>query len=489
MEAFEFKGLWWLPQKPDHQVAGILKFSSQDGTTLDLIGDSFKMSLFDLFSVDEQPLTGMKFLPSNIRIETICGNTENGEEITLYNCWEVGENISRGYGGASYGAQVVFIGCHFKKEKDIVFDKISVGYNVVQDWLGVAGFTGKIKTNRRKGIHTQAKLNYKLPKRIEMRIRDFKLTFYADLRLGGNQWSDIHLKQNMFIEIKPDKSLHYLDYHSIPIYNLRNFMSFATGSVVLPTTVTGQNKKFRREVSQKRTTVKDVYIYYSAKGNQYDQKNISQTSMLFLYRDIAENLESYLQKWFELSQKIRDVIDLYFGIFYSSSIYPYLELLTLAQAIEIYHRTIYGGTYMTPENYSSIAQTISAAIPNNLDSDHRESLKSKIKWGYEYSLRKRISFILKSVLLPYKKTLDLLVGDYKTFIAIFVDTRNHITHHDPTEIGLAITDPYKQAKFAEQIKLFMQLCFFAELGIDPDLVYQLMLKNGRFRQFCVSLPN
>jgi hypothetical protein len=37
LEAFERRGLWWLPDMPDHTVAGVLSFS-QDDIALDLIG-------------------------------------------------------------------------------------------------------------------------------------------------------------------------------------------------------------------------------------------------------------------------------------------------------------------------------------------------------------------------------------------------------------------------------------------------------------------
>lgn len=37
LEAFEFRGLWWLPEQPKERVAGVLTFS-QDEASLELIG-------------------------------------------------------------------------------------------------------------------------------------------------------------------------------------------------------------------------------------------------------------------------------------------------------------------------------------------------------------------------------------------------------------------------------------------------------------------
>ena len=39
MESFEYKGYWYLPNKPDRKIAGILSFKDGESSTLELIGD------------------------------------------------------------------------------------------------------------------------------------------------------------------------------------------------------------------------------------------------------------------------------------------------------------------------------------------------------------------------------------------------------------------------------------------------------------------
>ena len=41
MDKFEYEGIWWLPDKPEKQVSGTLRFTPNEGVILDLIG-SFK---------------------------------------------------------------------------------------------------------------------------------------------------------------------------------------------------------------------------------------------------------------------------------------------------------------------------------------------------------------------------------------------------------------------------------------------------------------
>jgi len=46
IEKFEYKGIWWLPDKPKERISGTLKFTPDEGAILDLIG-SFKIKIFE----------------------------------------------------------------------------------------------------------------------------------------------------------------------------------------------------------------------------------------------------------------------------------------------------------------------------------------------------------------------------------------------------------------------------------------------------------
>jgi hypothetical protein len=38
LDDFELKGIWWLPEKPDLQISGILSFESEKRISLELLG-------------------------------------------------------------------------------------------------------------------------------------------------------------------------------------------------------------------------------------------------------------------------------------------------------------------------------------------------------------------------------------------------------------------------------------------------------------------
>ena len=35
MEKFEYKGMWWTPENPDHKVAGVIKFDPVEGSVVE----------------------------------------------------------------------------------------------------------------------------------------------------------------------------------------------------------------------------------------------------------------------------------------------------------------------------------------------------------------------------------------------------------------------------------------------------------------------
>ena len=84
MNSFEKKGLWWLPETPDLQVAGYLRFSHHEGILLEIIGVLKPRG---------------KGADQFHQIELVNGITTDGKLITLINCFR------RNYSSSSVGIE------------------------------------------------------------------------------------------------------------------------------------------------------------------------------------------------------------------------------------------------------------------------------------------------------------------------------------------------------------------------------------------------
>lgn len=229
MEKFEYNGIWWLPENPKNKISGTIKFHPAEGSNLDLIG-SFKEKL------------SMPPLKPNI----ILGETVDGKIITLYNCYESNSCISVVIGkprllSSSFIANTIFIGHHFEREEDIIFDSLSLNYSYIEEWAKITEFQYRIDTDS-KNHFTKHKISLSIPQNVKARINKLSISFDYNIISGGDRIKEFNLKQNMFIKIEPYKSIHFNDYQRNICYYIQNLLSLAIGRAVFPLIIKGNTK-------------------------------------------------------------------------------------------------------------------------------------------------------------------------------------------------------------------------------------------------------
>jgi len=422
MEEFEFKGHWWLPESPSLKVAGTLKFHPLEGAFLVTEANAFAESLSKEYGVQEHP-DGWTFLHSDIVVKTICGITNLNKQVTLYMC--AATPFLTGF-----RVHTVFIGWHFEREEDIIFDSISLRYPNIERWVGITGFTGSIKSEN-PGQFSGAELKYSRPERVTTRLSNLAISFDFGFRVNSDLFVDTHLTQVTYVEIKPHNPSKYTDFRTL-IFHWRNFLSLGMGIALAPLEVIGRSQNFDRPNAKDETQLQDVYIYYVAQGaNLKSEASNNLRDMLFRYKDLEPYFQQCVENWFVKAEKILPIVELYFGLFYLPSMYIGLEFLILTQVLEAYHRRMYAGEYMDTETYKeAVYPLLIKAIPSDLHKDHKESLKSRMQYGYDFSLRKRLNQIVTTVLEPYQTIVEPLIRDKKSFISSLVDTRNYLTHYN-----------------------------------------------------------
>ena len=143
----------------------------------------------------------------------------------------------------------------------------------------------------------------------------------------------------------------------------------------------------------------------------------------------------------------------------------YLEhrFLSLIQAIESFHQRIYGGEYLSDENYKKVYDTLVNAIPNGVKIDFKESLENKLKYGNEFSLRKR----LKEIFDKYQEILNVFIENKNTFIEKVVDTRNYQTYHDE-DLKERSASGKKLYHLTQKLKILLEICLLTELGFSSE---------------------
>ncbi len=270
MEEFEYKGRWWLPENPENKISGNLSFHPINGINLELIG-SFKRYA-DLFRITP--------------IDLILGTTSNGKDITLYNCVDRTSSFSsQGFLSTSFIADYVFIGHHFEKEKDIIFNNLSINYSYLEEWTGISCFEPIIESDE-SGVRLR-EIKCCLPNDIEVKVNDLKICISSAFKMGpiGRVIKEINLKQTTFIKMEPQKQTHFNDYQRNICYHIQNFLSLAVGRAVYPLIIKGRTNACEH----------DIMVYYAMKNLPDVSKRLHPIEMFFSFGNISDNFEKYLK--------------------------------------------------------------------------------------------------------------------------------------------------------------------------------------------------
>lgn len=460
MQEFEHNGLWWLPENPDNKISGVLKFHPVKGVNLELIG-SFRESI-----------TFNRFLNPGI----ILGITSNGKLVTLYKCLESQSLTSiPGFTTSTFIASMVFLRHHFENEENIQFDSLSLSYSHLDEWVGITGFQEKTEIDSEKNFK-KYEVSYNFPEKTEVKINGFNLSIDYKFNIHGNRVKEINLKQKTIIEIALQKKIHFNDLQKDICYHIQTFLSLAMRRAIRPLAIIGRFDVRKGESTNKRVSYNDTSIFYATKDLPYISEKIHPFDMLFTFRDISDNFGKYLRNWFEKIEIIQPAHDLYFGNLYSSSMYVNHRFLNLIQAIESYHRRAHCGKYLPDDDYAQIYKTLITAVPGELDSDFRESLRQKLKYHNEFSLRRRMKEILEKCGDPLK----LLIYNKERFIDNVVNTRNFLIHFDKNLETKAINGQELYV-LVQKMEFIIEICFLIELEIPMQTIKTLISRNQKYQ--------
>src|SRR5659263_356045 len=451
MDQFEYEGSWWLPENPVYKISGTLKFHPIEGAYLELIG-AFK-----------------KFIDFKTLLEPkiILGNTSDGI-ITLYDCFENRSSFA-GLFTSSFYVNVIFKGHHFEKEEDIIFNNLSINYSHLEEWTKISGFIiypDTDESHRTKNVD----VFYTYPQKVEAKLENLNISLDYDFSLNMKGIEEYHLKQITFIKMEPDKPIHYNEFQNNICCHIQNFLSLAMGKAIYPLIIKGENASCKKESPDGSVKFKKISIFYSMNRLPDLSKQINRKEMFFQFEDISDNFEKYLNNWMKKSEILKPVYGLYFGTLYNPTMYHEHKFLSLIQAIESYHRRVHDGKYVSEDEYAKIYEQLINAIPDLSNKDLKESLKKRMQYGNEFSLRKRLKEIIKKC----NSFTNSLIPNETEFIEDIVNTRNFLTHYDKKGENQAKVTYKEMDNLVKKMKCLIKICFLIEMEISKERIETLV---------------
>lgn len=462
-EDFEHKGHWWLPEHPDRRVSGTLTYKSGEDIALELLG-----SLREPDDRREEQDFNPRF---------ILGINSEGRPCTLFQTYEIGGGwSSTGVRSQSLLVDYLLFEGHFSAISEMQFSSAYVTYTYLEEWLGRLPFKSELlkdgdehSWNWKATFMTPPSFQANVPS-LHAKISEF----HGHSSKGGDAFRELVWGHTASLVITPEAKQDFDWYHKTQ-FELRNFLSVLIGSPVFLKEV---SYVFKNEAAEdEHDKRKIIYLYYR-QANQAQKKRFSYNDIIVHLPKVEDRIAEILEAWFSKRERLGQVYELFLGAEYSPSLYPHLHFLSLMQALETYHRHVSVGKHLPDTEYETVRESLVSAIPAGTPTPLRDSLKERLKYGNEYSLRKRLKEIFAGISDGNKK---LIAPNIATFISNVADTRNYLTHYTDhlREETLEGVDLFNAIL---RLKILLTVLLLKELGIEEGLITELVSANGHFRR-------
>lgn len=461
----QLNGLWWVPENPENQVPGIVSFNDE-GINL------------EVFGVLQEP-TG-----SNTDMDPliILGRAQGGS-VTLHRALATEYPATRFGAGDSdkprelrrstFSILNMFVGVHFGSEAEISFTSWEASFTHLEEWVGPERIP--FKSDEDAETYTAT---YSYPDEIRMKIRALE----SEISVGSQfintapGFRTMRLEHDALISISPDEQRN-LDWYQAALRNCQDLLTLLVGMPVHPRWIKAHVEGENRTATPYGTIQGSVEVISYEHSIQLRRKppppwHWRWDKVLVPLTTVEANFEQVLNAWFDRADLLEPVYTLFFSTLYDPDTYLTSEFLSLAQALEIFHRRITPeghDRYFPKETFKEYREAMLSVLPEKA----RSVLSSRLQFMNEYSLKERLEDLAMRVPNAPRA---LISRDLNEFIKRVRDTRNYLTHY--TKRKKAFTeDEYFGAN--SRLRLWLMVLLLLEVGVDQDVVSEA---SEKFRE-------
>ncbi|MFM9594764.1 HEPN domain-containing protein [Streptomyces scabiei] len=423
MEAFESDGLFWLPDQEEEQVAGRVTFDPAKGTRLSLIG-SFSGSTF-----------GDQDSPQFSTIHGVAGK----RFLTFVGCTQSSSRFeSPGFHREDYRADFMFAGQALLGPDAMKFDRFSVRFNNLYDWVGQSSVSRQHTFDPASGKLIKAGLTLTPMQEIEYAAQDCTISLSGVWKILGSKQKP-GFEEDFSIRVEYDDPV---DFGCVKtdIAALQDLLTATTDSVSVPTEITLWTPLSDGDDDARRSYVK-------AYGQQTAYALVKETrpgDVLLRLGDIG-GLEA-VARWFDFVRSRRIILGLMLSSKYSK-MYTENKFFNAVSAAETLHRMEFPNEVRPAGEYKNFRRMLVRYVPKN----YRSWLSQQLAYSNEPRLRHRLFELAEYGGLP-----TVIGCDAHKWAKAVTDARNRMVHHDKGKgPGASSAELYW---LAESLKLMILLC-------------------------------
>jgi hypothetical protein len=247
------------------------------------------------------------------------------------------------------------------------------------------------------------------------------------------------------------------------MHRLENFLSLCLGSSVRAKTMRLAGKSEKTESG---------WLIRPRGGK------VEKPSGAIWLRSDSSQLASAVASWFSMSEEFTPLESLIYGTIRHSSLFVETEFLSLAQAIESFHRLMYKSTVVEPQVFKQVKEDLSSFIAQQSwgQSAIANRCKEAINFVNEPSFQNRIESLLADI---DPARLKQLIGDPVIFEQTLKQTRNYLTHPGIEKKGKVLAGSKELFLFNQKLHVLLRLLMLKAMGFSEEAIFDQMFRQSR----------
>jgi hypothetical protein len=443
-DGFDLSGEWYLPKSPDSLIAGQLKYTSE--RTELYLNDAITPMSGDISVSDASPA-----------YPVIYGNSSTGEAVTLLHAQRMGISLNIGSGGMRQPERVLsswlVLGAHVPLDQ--LYSRVQFRIPGLEVWLSRPSISQEYVEDPETGQHTH---NFSLlstnGEKTHVPAIDSTLEWGVSVKSSVNPFTSISVEMVGFVNITPStpQSMEWFIEQQSKLVAMLTFLAgtpmpidsigaYLEDSATLVTVLVAMRQAARCEFKNPH----DFFIPRNAVGIDFS---------------------TLVENWFREIDAVLIPSQLALSVFSSKNLWLHVEFASLIQALEGFHRSRYEGKYMNDKSYETVKKSLSDAIPIDLPTDHKEALRSRIRYGNQISLSKRLSELKESLGVSLA---CLIISDTGKIPRNWIDTRNYHSHWDE-ELRANIIDGQEMYHANTRMQHFVRVLYLMLMGISAEVL-------------------
>jgi ApeA N-terminal domain 1 len=422
-EPGEWAGLWWLPDEPENQVPGVLRYEPEDGLKLSLIG-----TFEDRIMTTHAP--GVTIHEGRRTWDVIHGAAEQ-REISLLGC--VPNGGTRTFGARvktpdkqTVSATTALIGVHVSSQDEAVFSAAEVSVEDLGYWAASSVFEGFLGApgGRPDGSGTISVKPLK-PQSVKVDGAEYVLSHrhtlpFFDQRRGGTVG---RMRDTAYIQIIP-REASSLSEAMGSARRLQDLIALAThraaGVIWLRLRSAHEGSV---SVSGRPRVERYVEVIYSPSVvGKHDAKAVDHHRVFFTCEALP--FEEVIPRWCEVHERLQSATNMVLGLRYAPARYVENNLLTAVGAAEVLHRGLDIDEPPIPSSeFKPMREVMLAQVPE----EHRDRIRSSLR--NDPTLRDRLYALAAR---PDQEAVSLLVPDVDRWARRTTRARNDLAHEGRT---------------------------------------------------------